>query len=204
MVELVDAPHSKCGSERSARSIRAGGTISHEPKNGPELGYGSCLIGVKCTERASPQTREMTAERLSCWPPESRTGFGHRLTQTSCGTARSPSRSPIPRYAASVASGLSALSFVVIQMSFAASEREDRRRCVLALKISATARMFKLSFSAPTGCGAPPKIRSSRTHNSKMQNIAVNAVERSHAAHDRLWTASNASTRAKRPLLGAV
>ena len=27
----------------------------------------------------APETCEMTAERLSCWPPESRTGFGHRL-----------------------------------------------------------------------------------------------------------------------------
>jgi hypothetical protein len=41
------------------------------------------LVGVKCTERASPQTREMTAERLSSWPPESRSGFGHRLS-TKC------------------------------------------------------------------------------------------------------------------------
>ena len=29
----------------------------------------------------APETCEMTAERLSCWPPESRTGLGHRQSQ---------------------------------------------------------------------------------------------------------------------------
>ncbi len=36
---------------------------------------------VDC-ERTSLPFREMTGRRLSCWPSESRTGFGHRPIQT--------------------------------------------------------------------------------------------------------------------------
>jgi hypothetical protein len=54
VVELVDARHSKCRSERSVGSIPTARTIIQTSQNSPGLGLGSCLSGVNCTERASP------------------------------------------------------------------------------------------------------------------------------------------------------
>jgi hypothetical protein len=56
--------------------------------------WGFCLVGITRIGRYAPNghrpaPREMTAERLSCWPPESRTGFGHRLTVRCCETKMS-------------------------------------------------------------------------------------------------------------------
>ena len=54
---------------------------SNTSQNSPSTG---AWIGLEWGEMLrtgiAPETCEMTAERLSCWPPESRTGFGHRIS----------------------------------------------------------------------------------------------------------------------------
>jgi hypothetical protein len=84
VVELVDARHSKCRSERSVGSIPTARTIIQTSQNSPRTGTWIVFEwGEMQRTDITPRTCEMTAERLSCWPPESRTGFGHRLANDS-------------------------------------------------------------------------------------------------------------------------
>ena len=79
-ISMVVSSHSKFRSERSAGSIPAARTI---PLGMIQLRHrtvaGSCQSGVWRPERAAPRFRRNDNRTvLSCWPLESRTGFGHR------------------------------------------------------------------------------------------------------------------------------
>ena len=74
-------PHSTQNAVSSDVPVRVGpgAPSSYTIQNSPSTG---ACIGLEWGEMLrtgiAPETCEMTAERLSCWPPESRTGFGHR------------------------------------------------------------------------------------------------------------------------------
>ncbi len=80
VVELVDARDSK---SRSARSVGSIPTARTSPLGMIHLRHrtvaGSCPSGVWRPIRAAPRVRRNdNRTALSCWPLESRTGFGHR------------------------------------------------------------------------------------------------------------------------------
>ena len=80
VVELVDARDSK---SRSARSVGSIPTARTSPLGMIQLRHrtvaGSCPSGVLRPARAAPRVRRNdNRTALSCWPLESRTGFGHR------------------------------------------------------------------------------------------------------------------------------
>ena len=82
-VRTVVAPYSKCrdlgrvGSSPTTRTI-----LLHEPKQPQNWDLDRFCWGEMHRTGIAPNSPEMTAERLSCWPSESRTGFGHRHQQT--------------------------------------------------------------------------------------------------------------------------